>query len=53
MHTELWLQNRKGRYLEGICKLEENIKMYLKEVQRNVDDWFLKIGSSRGLLQTR
>jgi hypothetical protein len=44
----------KGKILgKSFCKLEENIKVYLKEEQWKVDDWFLKTGTSSGLLRTR
>jgi hypothetical protein len=44
----------KGKILgRSICKLEDNIKVYLKEEQWKVDDWFVKTGSSSGLLRTR
>ena len=44
----------KGKILgRSICKLEDNIKVYLKEVEWRVNDWFLKIWSSSGLLRTR
>jgi len=37
----------------SICKFEDNIKVYLKEVEWKVDDWLLKIGSGSGFLRTR
>ena len=41
----------KGKKLgRSICKCEDNIKVYLKEVEWKVGDLLLRIGSSSGLL---
>jgi len=37
----------------SLCKCEDNIEVYLKEVEWKVDDRFLKIGSGSGFLRTR
>ena len=54
MHTKLWLQNRKGRYLEDIyVNVRIILKCIIKKLEWKVDDRFLNIGSGSGFLRTR
>ena len=53
MHRAVVAKSKGNILGRSICKLEDNIKVYLKEVAWKVDDCFLKNGSSSGLLRTR